>query len=140
MFDLYCSSRHQRRHENNRDSSLGSSFRRKRSTRSPSTGEGAGSGAGSERRRERRQRRERKYPPPDRSSPLQQQIHRRSSAHRDSSHQVGLPGSSIYTLFPSRLFRFRLLVFPLSTFFFLARFRPRFCIHLAPPTLGARTR
>ena len=87
----YCSgSRHQRRHDN-RDSSLGSSFRRKHSTRSPSTGEAGGTGAsGSERRRERRQRRERK--------PLEQQstttttaaIHRRSP-HHVSPIQVGFP-------------------------------------------------
>ena len=87
----YCSgSRHQRRHDN-RDSSLGSSFRRKHSTRSPSTGEAGGTGAsGSERRRERRQRRERK--------PLEQQstttttaaIHRRSPQHV-SPIQVGFP-------------------------------------------------
>lgn len=88
----YCSgSRHQRRHDN-RDSSLGSSFRRKHSTRSPSTGEAGGTGAsGSERRRERRQRRERK--------PLEQQsttttttaaTHRRSP-HHVSPIQVGFP-------------------------------------------------
>lgn len=87
---LCSGSRHQRRHDN-RDSSLGSSFRRKHSTRSPSTGEAGGTGAsGSERRRERRQRRERK--------PLEQQsttttttaVHRRSP-HHVSPIQVGFP-------------------------------------------------
>ncbi|XP_046655366.1 serine/threonine-protein kinase Doa-like isoform X2 [Daphnia pulicaria] len=78
---LISGSRHQRRHDN-RDSSLGSSFRRKHSTRSPSTGEAGGTGAsGSERRRERRQRRERK--------PLEQQSTTTTTAvHRRSPHHV----------------------------------------------------
>ncbi|XP_046462226.1 serine/threonine-protein kinase Doa-like isoform X3 [Daphnia pulex] len=77
----HSGSRHQRRHDN-RDSSLGSSFRRKHSTRSPSTGEAGGTGAsGSERRRERRQRRERK--------PLEQQSTTTTTAvHRRSPHHV----------------------------------------------------
>ena len=81
----YCSgSRHQRRHDN-RDSSLGSSFRRKHSTRSPSTGEAGGTGAsGSERRRERRQRRERKSLKQQSTTTTTAAIHRRSSPIQES--------------------------------------------------------
>ena len=101
FFFLSCSSnRHQRRvHENNRENSLGSSFRgRKRSTRSPSTtGEGSGGGvaggAGShavgdvQRRRDRRQRREAKPPVNyDHHQPAARRRSTPSSPHR----QVGL--------------------------------------------------
>lgn len=86
---LCSGSRHQRRHDN-RDSSLGSSFRRKHSTRSPSTGEAGGTGAsGSERRRERRQRRERK-PLEQQSTTTTTAVHRRSP-HHVSPIQVGFP-------------------------------------------------
>lgn len=102
FYFLSCSSnRHQRRvHENNRENSLGSSFRgRKRSTRSPSTtGEGSGGGvaggAGShagggdvQRRRDRRQRREAKPPV---NYDHHQPATRRRSTRSSPQRQVGL--------------------------------------------------